>query len=134
MLTMSIGIIVMGGGLLIFGLVPKDQAWIVFVGVAIFAFANPFHNAPMRSILRESIEPHMQGRVFALLTTAAKAAIPIGMIISGPLADTLDVQAWFIVTAVYCIFMGFTLLAIPATRNLEYGKKSAKTELIQTPQ
>jgi DHA3 family macrolide efflux protein-like MFS transporter len=125
MLTMSIGIAVMGGGLLLFGLASANHAYLVFIGAAIFAFANPFHNAPMRSILQENIEPEMQGRVFALLITAAKAATPIGMIISGPLADRLNVQIWFIMAAVYCIFMGIALMAIPATRNLEYGKPTS---------
>ena len=131
MLTMSLGIIVMGSGLLFFGLVPPEKGYLVFIGAAVFAFANPFHNAPMRSILRENVDADMQGRVFALLTTAAKAATPLGMIVSGPLADFLNVQLWFVVAAIYCIVMGLALMAIPATRNLEFGRQQYKADLLQ---
>jgi DHA3 family macrolide efflux protein-like MFS transporter len=122
MLTMSIGIVFMGIGLLFFGLTPASLSWLILVGAVIFGIANPFHNAPMRGILQEQIEPEMQGRVFALLVTTAKAATPIGLILAGPLADQLNVQTWFFAAAIYCVFMGITLMIVPATRNLEYGK------------
>ena len=130
MLTMSLGIFLMGIGLLFFGLVPTSLILLVLVGAALFGFANPFHNAPMRGILQEQVEPAMQGRVFSLLVTAAKAATPIGMIVSGPLADYLNVQSWFIATATYCIVMAFALMAIPSIRNLEYGKNHHISEKI----
>jgi DHA3 family macrolide efflux protein-like MFS transporter len=123
MLTMSLGIGVMGVGMLLFGFSPVNLFLLILLGGAIFGFANPFHNAPMRGILQENIEPEMQGRVFALLVTTAKAATPIGLIVAGPLADHLNVQIWFIAAGVYCIFMAVALMAIPSTANLEYGKQ-----------
>lgn len=129
MLTMSLGIFLMGIGLFAFGMVTPTIMYMIFIGAGIFGFANPFHNAPMRSILQENIEPEMQGRVFSLLVTAARAATPIGMIVSGPLADYLDVQSWFLVTAIYCLFMAIALMAIPAIRNLEYGRNPAPVKI-----
>ena len=131
MLTMSLGIAAMGFGLLFFGFAPFNMFLYVLLGGLIFGFANPFHNAPMRGILQEKVEPEMQGRVFSLLVTAAKAATPIGMIIAGPLSDQVNAQTWYIAAGIYCIFMGVALMVIPETRNLEHGKNYQPSQSLE---
>jgi MFS transporter, DHA3 family, macrolide efflux protein len=39
----------------------------------------------------------MQGRVFALITSAGYALTPLGLVIAGPVADSLGVPFWWVV-------------------------------------
>lgn len=122
MFTMAMGVSLMGVGFLFFGIAPFNRYLFVLIGAAIFGLNNPFLNAPMSALLQESVEPEMQGRVFSLLVTTARAAIPLGMIVAGPLADRVNVQTWYIAGGIYCLFMGFALIAIPSIRNLDKGQ------------
>ena len=124
MFTMAMGVSMMGVGFLFFGLAPFNRYLFVLIGAAIFGLNNPFLNAPMSALLQESVEPEMQGRVFSLLVTTARAAIPLGMIVAGPLADQVNVQTWYIAGGIYCLFMGISLISIPAIRNLDQGRTS----------
>jgi MFS transporter, DHA3 family, macrolide efflux protein len=122
MFTMAIGVSMMGVGFLFFGLAPFNRYLFVLIGAAIFGLYNPFLNAPMSALLQESVAPEMQGRVFSLLVTTARAAIPLGMIVAGPLADQVNVQTWYIAGGIYCLIMGVSLVSIPAIRNLDRGR------------
>jgi len=44
---------------------------------------------------------------------------PLGLLIAGPVADALGVQAWYIVGGVTCLLMGALALFIPAITRLE---------------
>ncbi|HWQ84016.1 MAG TPA: hypothetical protein VN363_05585 [Anaerolineales bacterium] len=70
-----------------------------------------------------SSSPEMQGRVLSLIMGMAAAMTPLGLIIAGPLADTLGVQSWFIIGGAATILMAVSALFIPAIMNLEQGRK-----------
>lgn len=53
----------------------------------------PCYNAPLTVTLQQSVAPEMQGRVFSLLQIATSCALPLGMVLFGPLADFIPVQA-----------------------------------------
>lgn len=122
MFTMALGVSMMGVGLLFFGLAPFQWYLFVLIGAAIFGVFIPLLNAPMSALLQETVQPDMQGRVFALLVTTARAAVPVGMIIAGPLADKINVQTWYIAGGIYCLIMGVSLVSIPSIRNLDKGQ------------
>jgi DHA3 family macrolide efflux protein-like MFS transporter len=63
----------------------------------------------------------MQGRVFTLIGSAAAAMSPLGLIIAGPIADTLGVQTWFIIGGLVTGAMGIVSFFIPAAIHFEEG-------------
>jgi MFS transporter, DHA3 family, macrolide efflux protein len=122
--TSSAALAVSTIGLLLMAIAPVNAFWMLIVGIAIFALLNPIVNGPFMAIFQDSVDPNMQGRVFALIGTMAGAASPIGLMIAGPVSEFFGVQSWFLVGAVYTIFMSTMLFLVPAIRNLEDHPKS----------
>ena len=70
----------------------------------------PCFNTPVTVLLQEKVEPSMQGRMFSLVQIANSCALPLGMIIFGPLSDMFSVEILLIyadiraiLRNVYCI-------------------------------
>ena len=63
-------------------------------------------NAALMALLQQAIAPEMQRRVWALCGSLAGAAMPLGLVIAGPLADTVGVRALYIVSGILYILLG----------------------------
>jgi DHA3 family macrolide efflux protein-like MFS transporter len=61
----------------------------------------------------------MQARVFSLLTSVGTGIVPLGLMIAGPVADQVGIQAWFLLGGILCIVMAVTSFFIPAVMNME---------------
>jgi DHA3 family macrolide efflux protein-like MFS transporter len=108
-----------GVGLVIVGLAPAG-AFPLAVGASLFAwFMNPFANGAIFALLQSTVPADMQGRVFTLIQAGAGAMIPLGLVVAGPVADALGVQAWFLVAGLAMTLIGAVGLSIPALVRLE---------------
>jgi DHA3 family macrolide efflux protein-like MFS transporter len=106
-------------GLVIVGLAPSG-AFPLAVGASLFAwFMNPFANGAIFALLQSTVPADMQGRVFTLIQAGAGAMIPLGLVVAGPVADALGVQAWFLVAGLAMTLIGAVGLSIPALVRLE---------------
>jgi DHA3 family macrolide efflux protein-like MFS transporter len=56
----------------------------------------PFFSTPSMTLLQETVEPERQGRVFGFVGIVMALAMPIGMVIFGPLADLVPIE-WLLV-------------------------------------
>lgn len=117
--TSMLGLMGIGAGSLIIGLAPAWAYPLAVGGMLLMGISNPITNGPLLAALQESVEPEMQGRVFSLIDSAAGLMSPLGLILAGPLADTLGVQSWFIVGGITTFGMGVLGLFIPALANFE---------------
>ncbi|WP_025848095.1 MFS transporter [Paenibacillus ehimensis] len=79
-------------GLLMVGLgtAPGFAAYLCFnffIGITM-----PLFNAPITVLLQEKAEPFMHGRVFSLVQVSNSCALPLGMVLFGPLGDWVRVE------------------------------------------
>jgi DHA3 family macrolide efflux protein-like MFS transporter len=118
-LTMLMGVTGLGVGVLIVGLTPSMFFPLALAGMFFGAVMNSMSNASLFTILQSTITPEMQGRVFALGRSLATAAIPLGMLIAGPLADAVGVQALFWGAGIIYILLGVGAFFIPSLMHLE---------------
>ncbi len=125
MLTSLSGLILMSLAFVILGLVPAGALVLALAAVAFAGLMNSMTNGPLDAILQSSVAPEMQGRVFTVIGSACTAAMPLGMILAGPLADALGVQAWFLTGGIVGVLMGVAALFIPAITHLEDGRPGA---------
>ena len=103
-------------------LVGAAPAWLWLLALAAnFAagMLTPITNGSYGAILQAVIPPELQGRVFALVMSAAMAIAPVGLLVAGPAADLLGVRAWFVLAGAACAGMGLLGLCIPAVMQLE---------------
>ena len=73
---------------------------LIGVGVAWFS-------TTATTLLQEQVEPEVQGRVFGLVGIVLAVAMPFGMLIFGPLADTISVEWILVLTGVLTVLVTF---------------------------
>ncbi len=64
-------------------------------------------NAPIAAIMNSIIAKDMQGRVFSLYSSVVASAVPLGLVIGGPVAD------WLGIRSLYWIAAGAWLIILP---------------------
>lgn len=92
-------------GLLMIGLGAAPVFPIYLVCNALIGVTSPCYNAPITVTIQEEVLPEMQGRVFSLMQAASSCALPLGMVLFGPMADLVNVRlilpaAGLLVTAI----------------------------------
>jgi DHA3 family macrolide efflux protein-like MFS transporter len=96
-----------------------------------------FANGPMMAAVQASVAPEMQGRIFTLMNSGATAMTPLGLLLSGPLADAVGVRPFYLLAGGACVICGFIGLVIPAVVNIDqegYGSKHATIPALQVEQ
>ncbi|MCB2179715.1 MFS transporter [bacterium] len=127
--TMMMGIIVLGIGVLAQGLLPANMLVYAVVAAGVIGFSLPIANGSIGAIMQSSVTPEMQGRVFALLGSLAGGMSPIGLAIAGPVSDVIGIQAWFQIAGIFCIGMGILAFFIPAVMQVETNNTNSQPVL-----
>jgi len=118
-LTSLIGLMGMGAGTLILALAPSSAISLAVGGALLVGLMTPITMGPFFAVIQTNVEPDMQARVFSLLSSVGTGFTPLGLVIAGPFADRVGIQAWFLLGGILCIFMAVTGLFIPAVMNME---------------
>ena len=117
--TALLGLMLRGAGLLLIWLVPGD-AFLLAVCVVFFThFMTPIIDGCLLSVIQTIVPPEMQGRVLALLQSGSTAAVPLGLIIAGPLADALGVRFWFLISGLVTMAVGTVASLSPTIMRIE---------------
>ena len=87
-------------GVLSIGLGLSPNVWVFFGFMFLVGLAVPFFSTPSMTLLQETVEPERQGRVFGFVGIVMAVAMPIGMVVFGPLADLVPIEALLIAAGV----------------------------------
>jgi DHA3 family macrolide efflux protein-like MFS transporter len=117
--TSLMGLIGLGTGFALLGLAPANAFWLALVAAGITSVMQAFCNGPLMAIMQATIAPDMQGRVFSLVVAGSSAMAPLGLLIGGPVAEVLGVQAWFIIGGSVCALMGVLGWFLPSILTIE---------------
>lgn len=66
----------------------------------------PCYNTPITVMIQEEVEPAMHGRVFSLVQISGSCALPLGMLLFGPLSDLVPIR--LLLLACGCLVLGET--------------------------
>ena len=116
-----LGLVGIGVTSVVCGLVPPVFAgWVVFTVTCCFmgAFGN-VHSIPMTAYMQETIAPEKMGRAFSLLALISSLTMPVGLLISSPIAEKVGVHTWFFISGIGILLIVAVVLAISRLR----GKK-----------
>ena len=119
--TICFSILLMGISITVSGLLPSGAFLIFIVCCTAMGIAAPFYGV-QNAIFQETIKPEYLGRVFSLLTSAASFAMPLGLLISGPLAEKFGVEKWFVICGVGIIIVALTAFLLPSLRKIDDTK------------
>jgi MFS transporter, DHA3 family, macrolide efflux protein len=118
-LTSMLGLMGMGAGTLVIALAPSSALFLVAGGALLVGLMSPITMGPFFAVIQSTVEPDMQARIFSLLSSIGGAMAPLGLMIAGPLADRVGIQAWFTLGGALCILMAVAGLFIPSVMNIE---------------
>lgn len=108
-------------GLLMIGLGGMTLFLFYLLCNMLIGITAPCYNAPMTVSIQEKVPFEMQGRVFSFMQIATSCALPLGMTVFGPLADTIRVQ-WILIGCGVLV----AILSLAAW-NTRYFLKSEET-------
>ncbi|MFX1377951.1 MAG: MFS transporter [Promethearchaeota archaeon] len=89
-------------------LAPKGYFIVMALGALIHGSMIPIANTMFLTILQTKIPAETQGRVFSIVASIAAAVTPLGMLISGPIADIIGIQLLFI----FALYLQFVSIVI----------------------
>jgi DHA3 family macrolide efflux protein-like MFS transporter len=90
------------------GVAPNFMLYILFIFIS--GLAIPFLSAPTTVLLQEMVEVDIQGRVFSILQLIATTALPLGMVIFGPMADFIPIKTLLIVSGLIMAGCSLTII------------------------
>ena len=82
----------------------STNVWVLFAFMFLVGLAVPFFSTPATTLLQERVEVEYQGRVFGFVGVVMATAMPIGMVLFGPLADIVPVE-WVLIGAGIATFV-----------------------------
>jgi DHA3 family macrolide efflux protein-like MFS transporter len=117
--TAMTGMIALGLAVTAVGITPASSfAW-ALISMSCVGIIVPLVNGPVHAIFQATIAPDYQGRAFTLIASLATGAAPLGLIVAAPVAEFLDVGAWYLAGGVACVAMGIAGLLAPSLRAIE---------------
>ncbi|PKL00457.1 MAG: MFS transporter [Tenericutes bacterium HGW-Tenericutes-1] len=120
--TMVFALSFLGLSTMLFGIV--GNFW-VYLGVMVFMGLNlPFYNTPAIVMIQEKVEPEYMGRVMSVLGMINGAAMPLGMLVFGPLADYIAIEWLMVISGLVMLLIGLSILM---NRGLMRAGESRKT-------
>jgi DHA3 family macrolide efflux protein-like MFS transporter len=127
-LTAIMGMFGTALGLLLVGLAHTVAFQLAMAGIFIAGLMNVLMNGPAFALLQTVVDADMQGRVMALVMSLAHAMTPLGLLVTGPLADRIGVNLMFIFASVVFVICGAFTLVNPALRNIETERSTVALE------
>lgn len=107
--TMILACFLFGATTLLFGIVPSF--WWYLLVMLLCGLSVPLFNTPTQTLMQSKLDPAMMGRVFSVMMMLNGLAMPIGMLLFGPLSDAVRIEVLLIVTGVLMLGSGFVVAA-----------------------
>lgn len=125
-----IGLIVVSslvfGGLSI-GLGLSPNVWVFFGFMFLVGLAVPFFSTPSMTLLQETVEPERQGRVFGFVGIVMAVAMPIGMVVFGPLADIMPIELLLVAAGILTfVVIGLAVWLPAGQRAIAAAREASK--------
>lgn len=111
----------MAFGVLILGMGAVPVFWLYLIILLVTGLTLPSYNIASMTLLQEQVENTYQGRVFSFVQIGSSAAMPLGMVLFGPLADTVRIETLLIITGACLLATGVVMMADRKMRCAEGG-------------
>lgn len=83
-----------------------DRFWFYLVLMGVGGLFLPAMVTAQTVLIQETVEPGMMGRVFSLVQIISLLAVPVAILLFGPLADAVPVQSILIVSGIILAVIG----------------------------
>ncbi|MDL2254431.1 MFS transporter [Ruminococcaceae bacterium OttesenSCG-928-I18] len=109
-------------------------AFWVYVGVmAVFGLTMPMFSTPAMVLLQERVDPAYMGRIFGVMTMINTGAMPMGILIFGPLADVVPIEWLLLGTGAVLMLLSLVMLKNRPLVAVGLKKSAPPAELQPSP-
>jgi DHA3 family macrolide efflux protein-like MFS transporter len=105
--TMFLSMMAIGICTLAFGVIANF--WIYLFFMFLIGIALPMFTTPATVLIQQKVEGNFLGRVFGVLTMISSFMMPMGMLLFGPIADSIKIELMLIATGILLFAEGFFL-------------------------
>lgn len=119
MYTIVGSFLLMAFSLLYTGLLSPDQFVVFAILSCMMGLSGPFYWGMNNTILQQSVESNYMGRIMSLSASIRLISAPIGLSISGIIADVFGVEKWFLLAGVITLVAALLCLFIPSIRHCD---------------
>lgn len=106
----------------------SPNLWFFYGFMFGFGLLVPLFSAPFMTLVQETVEPEMHGRVFSYVGIVMALAAPIGMAAFGPLADIISVESLLVLGGVATILVTVVAVMMPSGRAAIEAARVVKAE------
>jgi len=99
---------------------PSDFSVFVIMS-CLMGLSGPFYWGMYNSVLQRSVDEQYTGRIMSLSSSIKFISAPIGLSLSGFVADYFGVEKWFMIAGIITIIAATLCFVIPDIRNYENG-------------
>lgn len=129
-ITALTGIVGLGLGVTVVGLAPANALPLAIGGLVFGAVMNSICNGAFMALMQERVDPSLQGRIGAVVSSGCMLMVPLGMAIAGPLADAVSVRYLFLGAGLAQTVIGLISFGVPALMNVEKTDPPSLEELM----
>lgn len=117
--TLALGCFLCGLFGVIMGVVSLANMFIMYlIAMGLMGILMPMFNTPSIVILQETVEADMYGRIFSIVNMIGSGIMPISMILFGPLADKVSIEAILIVSSVLFMLIPMAMMKDKVIKNI----------------
>ena len=104
-------------GLLAIGLGLAPNFFLYLVIMAVMGISLPLYNAPSMVLFQTTVEAAFMGRVLSVFTMVSSTMMPLGMIVFGPIADTVSIDSLLVGTGIVVALLCIPMVASETLRE-----------------
>ena len=110
-----------GAGIVNFltGLLVPGMFVLFVVLTALSGIVESLFMGPQLAIVQKRVPPEKMGRVMGLFTTVMTLSSPIGLALSGVVAEFTGVSVWFLIAGAVITLGGVLLLVLPSMKRMD---------------
>lgn len=114
------------------GLGLSPNLWVFYAFMAAIGILLPGMFTPATTLLQKHTEPAFMGRVFGLVALTQTLAMPLGMVIFGPLSDTVKIETLLVVSGVLMSLFVVAVALLPTGREVWRERTSPPTPQVSS--
>ena len=99
------------------GLGLSPTLWVFYGFMFAVGLLVPLFSTPVMTLLQQTVEPDKHGRVFSYVSIVMALATPIGIVVFGPLADVISVQALLVIAGAAMVAVMLIAALVPSGRR-----------------
>ncbi len=119
-LIIHLGLFGLGLACLLCGLIPPNISlfWYFMILCGLMGASSNLYSIPYIAYMQENIPRNAQGRAFSLMGSLMSFAMPVGLLIAGPVAEVIGVHFWFLISGIafFIITSISAMLTLPKNR------------------